>query len=312
MGARDSAFSRRAVSLPDLDTHSVAARRAFTQQQGVDSPFRPALLRAIGHKGLESIELAALYRDEDDAEDWLHISVEELDRELADRHAEFEAYDKRHGQTKKSNVEPVPGRGSWEAAKENGGKTAEPEKLREELASMGSTISGMLGKDSSFDGMSAAPLGRGARGRAGPADRQRAENGDEDSESDDVSSEDNPGKFDVLGDEDESSESEEDGDEGLGATERDPLGGANERAARRDMHGYMTELDEQLDGQLGEDEGGGLAPSLDNFQLESRHVKVHGAEPLELDMLWSTFWHRIVLSISSLLAPRRFCSGSSG
>jgi len=50
------------------------------------------------------------------------------------------------------------------------------------------------------------------------------------------------------------------------------------------MHTYMSELDEQLEGVLDADSRADGGHGEKSLPLSSHHVKVHGAEPLELDL----------------------------
>ena len=120
---------------------SVAARRGYVQQDSIDDPFRQELMRALRNPRLEaSVDLAAAWKDSDDAEDWLQVSEEELDREMAARQAEFDAYDKRRAAAK-------------DAQKTGASGAANPEDMAKEFAAMGSQITGMLERLSSVDGV---------------------------------------------------------------------------------------------------------------------------------------------------------------
>lgn len=275
----DAAFAHYATQLqPAIDPESVTARLAFLQQSNLEEPFRRAFLHALRDPALaQVINLEEHWRDRNDEEDWLQISMEELDMELKARQAEFDAYDRRRADA----------------------DSVKPEQLREELASMGKELSGLLGRASCIDGVdtgadSAAcstrasdTSGATARGPAatkGGDTRSTAREGESDSESEEGS------ELDILGMEEEAASSD---DEDASDHEE---GGHAPGAGLRD---YMSELDEQLEQELdgdgpldptaaGEDGGAdgeeGHRREAEGLPLGSHHVKVHHAEALELDV----------------------------
>jgi len=263
--APDAAFAKHAKALrnPVVAT-SPTARRAFVQQSALDEPFRQELMRALRDERLAAaVDLAVHWKDSDDAEDWLQVSEEELDREMQARQAEFEAYDQRRS-----------------SAKSAGGDKKAPnnaEDLAKEFAAMGQKIAGMLERSSCVEGVETgaqpAAKGLGVLAEALKSATNASKGDDSDSESSDGS------ELDVLGMEEVGAEA------GSGSEEDEEEEEA--RGDREGMYTYMSELDEQLADVLdGEDMRGvteAPPPTAGGLPLTSHHVKVHGGG-LELDV----------------------------
>lgn len=262
----DEAFARHISMLqPTVNTGSAASRRAFLQQSELDEPFRRAFSRALGSAN-QAVDLTDCWRDVDDAEDWLHVSAEELDKEMMARQAEFDAYDRASAS-----------RGAEESKRPAGMEGPEAEKLQQDVAALGKQLSGLLTQASCLDGVEVA--GRGAAeskgaaaaaagaAAAAPGNARGGDRGD----SDDSGSE----ELDVLGLEEEE-ESSEDAEESHG---RDHGGS---------IHEYMSELDEQLESELDSKipaaDVGGQGLNDGSLPLGSHHIKVHHTGPIELDM----------------------------
>ncbi|CAK0790775.1 unnamed protein product [Prorocentrum cordatum] len=273
----DPAFARHAAALrPPPGAGSASARRAYLQQSSLDAPMRPELrawLADADGRLAEAVDLAAHWRDEDDEDAWLRVSPEELEAKMQARQAEFDDWDRRR-------QKPSDG--------DQGAATAEPEgpgagELERELAGMGQQLSRLLERASCVDGLEAARQPGAARPAAA---------GQEGSGSDSSGAED----CDVLGMEDEPpSEGDEDESEA-------------EPSPEAELRSYMAELDDQLeevlDGGGGDEgapagEGGGLP-------LTSHHVRVHGAEPLDLDV------HAMEHVLASFCAESRLDPGPAG
>eukprot|EP00931_Biecheleriopsis_adriatica_P064819 TRINITY_DN3950_c0_g1_i1.p1 TRINITY_DN3950_c0_g1~~TRINITY_DN3950_c0_g1_i1.p1 ORF type:complete len:717 (+),score=181.91 TRINITY_DN3950_c0_g1_i1:44-2152(+) len=277
----DVAFQRRASQLQSpVDSRSLAARRAFAQQADLDEPFRKAFLRAFKDDALaKAIDFSTHWRDLDDAEAWLQVSQEDLDREMKVRQAEFDEFDRKRGA-------PRAGKETMPKAAASGSPS--PDELEKEIAAMGSKISSLLQGNSSLEGVDPVN-GPKASGAATATTAGPASAADSDSESDSAGS---AGELDVLGMEDpdegfgEDSE-EEPGEEGAAGSQR------RVEAEGEGMKDYLKELDEQLemvlDGDLPEEHVGPSTPAAaaaasGKLPLSSRHVKVHASDSLELDM----------------------------
>eukprot|EP00927_Polykrikos_kofoidii_P056307 TRINITY_DN5045_c0_g3_i1.p1 TRINITY_DN5045_c0_g3~~TRINITY_DN5045_c0_g3_i1.p1 ORF type:complete len:736 (+),score=167.37 TRINITY_DN5045_c0_g3_i1:58-2208(+) len=292
----DSKFAQNARACePALTPHSVAGRLAFLQQSELDESFQQTLRRVIENRALvKVVDFATYWRDRDDSEEWLQVSAEEIDREMQARQAEFDEYDRRRGasSTSQGPSAAAAAAASAMAAAADGGNAGtagkasdpEPEQLQRDIAAMGQGLSALLretsgaegvdvrasqpptGTVASFDGTTAVAGGPGREGR--DDDSSASDEEDNDAENDDGDA------LDVLGMEDSaSSGDEEDIKQGIGKQDGDPEG----------LHSYMAELDEQLEGALDtQDEGEASRPG--SLPLSSHHVKVHGVEPVELNM----------------------------
>merc|ERR1711972_1266608 len=117
--------------VPNLNRHSHLVRLAFEQQRALDEAFRPALMDAMGSEVVQAVELAMHWSDEDDPDDWLQISSEELDHEMQRRQEEFDAYDRKRSSTARA------GRDAAADRAEAASNSTMPDHLRTELASMG-------------------------------------------------------------------------------------------------------------------------------------------------------------------------------
>jgi len=186
--------------------------------------------------------------------------------EMQRRQEEFEKYDKKRESTQKDN--------SSANRAEAAAAAAMPEQLRAELASMGREISGMLERASCIDGVDAAPTPNTTASDASGTQGQR-ELSDSDSEASDI---------DVLGMEDEpenqSGSDDEDGED----------------LTPEEMREYMAALDEQLEEHESREEPNSsstVPPGRTEetgrntdagLPLDSHHIKVDAAEPLELDL----------------------------
>jgi hypothetical protein len=257
---RDRAFTQHASAIePALSGKSCLVRRAFEQQRNLDEAFRPALMQALNSDIVKSIDLAAYWCDQDDKDDWLQISSEELDQEMQRRQEEFDAYDRKRSAPHN--------KGDIAAKAEAVSSSAVPEELRKELASMGREISGLLEKQSCLEGVEAATTAASS-----PAPKGEGRDGDSDSEE---------SELDVLGMEDEAQEEDDDEDD-------DDMSG--EQWSAEEMHKYMEALDEQLEEQE-EHEGscteGDVVPGQsaeEGFPLGSHHIKVDSSQAVELDL----------------------------
>jgi len=263
--AQDAAFARHLSGLrPGLDAAAASSRRAFLQQSELGEPFRRAFLRALGERTLaEAVDLASFWRDADDAEDWLQVSAEELDREMAARQAEFDAYDR----SRSSSAS----RGGVAARKVPDMEGSEAHRLQQDIAALGQEISGLLTRDSCLDGVEVSQAGTStASGATSTSCVGGGQNESEDSGSDEL---------DVLGLEDD------EGSTSSGEEAEDHRGESHKGCGS--LREYMTELDEQLESELdgkiptgdvaGQERADGALP------LGSHHIKVHHAGPMELD-----------------------------
>eukprot|EP00401_Gymnodinium_catenatum_P064318 CAMPEP_0117554412 /NCGR_PEP_ID=MMETSP0784-20121206/50742_1 /TAXON_ID=39447 /ORGANISM="" /LENGTH=670 /DNA_ID=CAMNT_0005351579 /DNA_START=1 /DNA_END=2009 /DNA_ORIENTATION=+ len=253
----DDAFARHAAQCsPPVGQASLAARRAFAQQEHLDAPFREALSRMWLDP--PSVDLASHWRDRDDSDEWLHVSAEEIDREMSARQAEFDEYDRRKA--------AAPAERAMGAA-----SAATADQLQKELAAMGQQLSGLLERTSGSAGVDV----QASQADAAMA-RPMAQSGDSDSDSDSDGSDGvqrgQDGGIDVLGIED---------DEDSGESDEGAMDGRED--AGSEFRGYMAELDEQLEGVL---DAGGPQANTDSagLPLHSHHVKVHGGDAVELDM----------------------------
>lgn len=256
----DSNFAKCADRLTaPLSPTSVAARLAFAQQDQVEAPFRSSFMHALNDPRVSDVlDFAEHWRDGDDTEEWLHISAEEIDREMSVRQAEFDAYDKKVAAASSS----ASSKAGTQAASE--GIAPDAEKLQKEVAAMGQQISSLLEQQSGAAGVDikAESSKTSASSTVTPAER--------DSDSD--ASADDDEVLDVLGMEDGDDDSE-DSDNG------------DAKADGGEFRTYLSELDEQLAGTLdadaaeqGADAKGGSLP------LTSHHVRVHDRESVELDV----------------------------
>jgi len=247
----------------EQDSSSVVAQRARAQQADLDAPFRRELLKALGDEALKTIDLTEYWRDRDDPEAWLHVSHEEIDKEMQARQAEFEAFDKKRA-APRSTQAPM-------------AATASPDQLQEDIAAMGSKISGLLNSFSGHDGVDPGIDDAAPTAPAASASSTASGAGEGESDSDEDGSED----LDVLGMEDAPEDAGEDSDEN-----------AEDEGVGSGMQDYYSELDQQLetslDGDLPEElppEGtAAAAKEAGKLPLSSRHVKVHSSERLELDL----------------------------
>eukprot|EP00928_Gymnodinium_smaydae_P099065 TRINITY_DN9358_c0_g4_i1.p1 TRINITY_DN9358_c0_g4~~TRINITY_DN9358_c0_g4_i1.p1 ORF type:complete len:682 (+),score=124.50 TRINITY_DN9358_c0_g4_i1:52-2097(+) len=250
----DDAFSRHALSLsPPLALDSMSSRRGFLQQNALDKSFRQCYTEASRNTALASaVDLSAHWRDQDDSEDWLHISEDFIDQEMQARQAEFDAFDQRRG-TRAAGASGA------------GGENQDAEQLRQELAAMGQQVSGLLNRFSEASGLDpnsgARAAGSQENGSDSDSDSERSEKGL------------GEGAFDVLGNEDDPDD--DDSEEGEGE--------AGDADAFRE---HLAELDDHLEAALDGDQGphGAEAMSRDGMPLRSHHVKTHGADPVELDL----------------------------
>jgi len=225
--------------------------RAFAQQHDLDEAFREAFLRVYEDRELlAAVDLEAQWRDRDDLEEWLQVTPEELDREMKVRQEEFDRFDQKRAVSQKTEAkEPAQG--------------ASAEELQAEIAKMGSQISSLLQGSSSVDGVEGTQ-------KSGATVSTEA-----DAESVDSSSDGSDEPLDVLGMEADFAEASDDEDAGQ----------EEKQAEEGRMEEYFSELDEQLESALdGELSGQEAASTDDALPLSSRHIKVHGSDPLELDM----------------------------
>lgn len=168
---------------------AAAIQRAFLQQSDLEAPFRPALMEILQSEALAgALRFEDFWRDTDDADDWLQVSAEDLDREMMERQAEFDAYDKRKASGKKQHAN----------------QTADAQKLQADMMALGKQLSGLLARDSSVEGVDAAT----AEGD------ERSDDGDSESGSEDLN---------VLGMEEDNEEDESSGDEEPGSKEAGSL-----------------------------------------------------------------------------------------
>jgi len=259
---KDSAFARYATAKHlAISENSYLVRRAFEQQRDLDEAFRPAFIRAMESDMVKNIDLALHWCDHDDTDDWLQISSEELDQEMQRRQEEFDAYDRIRnagGRDKGDNASV--------ARAEAAANSEMPEELREELASMGRKLTGMLERSSCLEGVEAATTA--ASSPDAQELRKNADLSDSDSDQSEV---------DVLGMEDEA--------ENLSGDEDDSDGG--DGCSAEEMQKYMEALDEQLEDHeeqpeefhASSREGGGE----DGIPLSSHHIRVGTSDPRELD-----------------------------
>lgn len=260
----DTAFLRQAqeMAAPPQPT-SEASRLAFTQQSEIDSDFGKMFTRAFGDSRLEAVvDLTEYWRDADDSEEWLEVSAEEIDREMAARQAEFDQYDRKR--TDREGAPAAPASGAPEESCGGDGAAPGPEQAQAELAAMGQQLAGLLGRVSGAGGVR---TGTTAAANSGAESDSNSDSGDDQLLTGD-------GEVDVLGNEDE----EDDGSE-------DEAGDDADDVAAKDFPEYLAELDEQLEGVMD-----AAAPEEtvsaggESLPLHSHHVKVHSSEPLELDM----------------------------
>jgi hypothetical protein len=274
---QDPQFSKHTAELREnFDCESLLVKRAFEQQRDLDEEFRPALIAAMRKDAVKSIDISRYWRDEDDSEEWLQVSAEEIDQEMQRRQEEFDSYDRKRAAS----------HGGEAAGRAEAAASAMPEKLREELASMGKEISGMLQRTSHLDGVEAS---LGASNSA-----KEKEISDSDSEGSD--------EIDVLGMEEEpdmpSGSDEEEEEVGMTAEE---------------MHKYMAALDEQLEEHEGFEEqanpeagkhaGYGGEAAEQGLPLGSHHIRVDATEPLDLDL------HAMEHMLASYCAEHHFEPG---
>eukprot|EP00929_Paragymnodinium_shiwhaense_P008756 TRINITY_DN112723_c0_g1_i1.p1 TRINITY_DN112723_c0_g1~~TRINITY_DN112723_c0_g1_i1.p1 ORF type:complete len:721 (-),score=205.04 TRINITY_DN112723_c0_g1_i1:97-2193(-) len=260
----DSSFRKWAEQLEQpLSQTSVGTRLAFAQQEQVEAPFRRSFLHAINDASLGKAldDFAEHWRDRDDTEEWLHISSEEIDREMAARQAEFDAYDQRVAASS-STSKAV---GAQAAAD---GIAPDAEKLQKEVAAMGQHISELLEQQSGATGVDIS--NDNSSGKKSTA--STAAPGERDSDSD-VSADDDE-VLDVLGMEEGDDSEDDDEDEQNSAS---PDGGG-------DFRTYLSELDEQLAGTLDADAPQDASAKGGSLPLHSHHVRVHDAAPVELDV----------------------------
>eukprot|EP00439_Symbiodinium_sp_Y106_P076370 s502_g15.t1 len=137
---------------------------------------------------------------------------------------------------------------------------------------MGSQISSLLQGSSSVDGVEGTQ-------KSGATVSTEA-----DAESVDSSSDGSDEPLDVLGMEADFAEASD--DEDAGQEEKQAEEGPDAGLPVLDWcREYFSELDEQLESALdGELSGQEAASTDDALPLSSRHIKVHGSDPLELDM----------------------------
>mmetsp|Transcript_30358 Transcript_30358/g.69863 ORF Transcript_30358/g.69863 Transcript_30358/m.69863 type:complete len:681 (-) Transcript_30358:21-2063(-) len=247
---QDSNFSKFASAM-GLVRGSKGSKQAFQQQHKLDGEFRSALLqgwRATGSQDLQT--------QESDDEEWLHVSVEELDEELRKRQAEFDAFDRKQAASK--------GKDAKHTAEPAGKEDVDAAQIKQDLAAMGGKLSSLLESTSNMDGIEAAasPFPTGTH-KATP---------DTDSDEDDCAGD----PLDVLGMEESASDSDED-DARFGVA--DGRGGEWDQY----MSALDDELDEALDAQL-QDRPNGDSVTERGISLGSHHVKVHEHVPLSLDV----------------------------
>lgn len=243
----DASFMKYATALESPVTGSQRSVRAFVQQHEVDVKFQTAVAEAWD--ATREVDLSACWRDRDDAEDWMNVSIEDIDGQMASRQAEFDAFDKRHRKQETAN-----------ASETGAADGSDLINLQKDLAAMGSRVSEMLGETSRVDGIEVG-------GAAKKESRPSAHSSDTESDSDGA------GPLDVLGMEDSTSDEGDEGDDDA------------DEFSSKDMREYMAALDGELKECLdrGQDPTAQGPMDSEGLPLTSHHVPVDVA-PLELDV----------------------------
>jgi len=286
----EEAFVRHAASSPSqLRSSSPACRRAFLQQSSLDEPFRVALLNVwVSEALLKAVDFSEHWRDQNDSEDWLEVSAEDLDREMLARQEEFDAFDLRRttGQSQARSAATSTARLA-PAGESRGPLGCESAQVaQEELARLGSQLSGFLARASGLEGVDAAGgMGTGD-GVASPGDRRIAAGAAEGvragtagpcaraTEGSDSDSDGSGSELDVLG-----MEGEDFGSDDSNSSGDDMDSGAVPGQGFRECFAELDEqLAEALDAPLAHDDAESAAPTVVGLPLSSRHIKVHGGD----------------------------------